>query len=213
MNKTFRTIAFLCALGFVLGTAMAWYNEVRDSGASGFSRIEPAAGPGLAGASIGGPFTLVDQDGRTVTDKDYDGLYRLVFFGFSYCPEVCPTELRKMAQVMEALGPLADRVQPIFITTDPERDTPETLKQYVSLFHPRLVGLTGTAEQIKAAEEAYKVYAAKIPGDTPDGYTINHSAYTFFMGPDGAPLSMFAAEDGAAGIAADIRKVLEKGGA
>jgi protein SCO1/2 len=126
-----------------------------------FGAPSPAARP-----AVGGPFALVDSEGRAVTDADFRGRFMLVYFGFTYCPDVCPTSLTYIAQALDRLGPDADKVVPVFITVDPERDTPEQLKEYVRHFHPKLVGLTGTPEQIAAAAKAYRVYFAKarVPG-------------------------------------------------
>lgn len=208
MNRRIKQIALLSVLGFIIGTASAWVQVSRETGAA-LSKISPAAGNELSAASIGGPFSLIDQDGNAVTEKTYADAYRLVFFGFSTCPDVCPTELQKMAATLAALGPDADRIQPLFITTDPERDTPEILKEYVALFHPRLSGLTGSKEQIAAAQDAYKVYAAKI--DDPEaagGITMNHSSFTFFMGPDDRPLAIFSTDDTPAERAAAINHAI-----
>jgi protein SCO1/2 len=145
-----------------------------------------------AGVSVGGPFRMVDQTGRTVTDADFHGKYLLIYFGYTFCPDVCPTELQTMAQALERLGPAAERVQPIFVTVDPERDTPRQLADYVAQFDPRLVGLTGTPEQVAAMARAYRVYYAKAKGDSPDNYLMDHSSFVYFMAPDGTLLDLFA---------------------
>ena len=119
--------------------------------------------------SIGGPFTLTNHKGETVTDASFRGRYMLVFFGYGYCPDICPTELANMAAAMDYLGPAADTVQPVFISVDPARDTPEYLAQYVAHFHPKLVGLTGTASEIQKIAKAYRVFYAKMPSEDPDG--------------------------------------------
>lgn len=134
--------------------------------------------------AIGGPFTLVDHTGKTFTDADYRGRPMAVFFGFTHCPEVCPTTLMQMASLTRQIGAAADRLQILLITVDPERDTPEQLALYLQSFDPRVVGLTGSREQIDTALGAYKAYAKKIP--TADGYTMDHSASVYLMKADGS---------------------------
>lgn len=146
------------------------------------------------GVSLGGPFTLAATSGRTVTPETYKGKYMLIYFGYTYCPDVCPTGLQTMAQALNALpAAKADRVQPLFITVDPERDTVEQLGAYVAAFHPRLVGLVGTPEQTAAVAKAYRVYYAKEKGkeQEKDGYLMDHTAITYLMGPDGRFLTHF----------------------
>ena len=128
---------------------------------------------------MGGDFTLVDQDGKTVTQADFADSYKLVFFGFSYCPSICPTELQKITLVLGDLGDeIANKITPIFISVDPERDTPEQLKQYVVQFNPRLVGLTGTPEQIEAVTKSFRIYATKVENDMMDEYMMDHSSFS-----------------------------------
>jgi protein SCO1/2 len=140
-------------------------------------------GVGQGFGSVGGPITLVDQAGKPVTEKDFAGKDALVFFGFTNCPDVCPTELSTMAAALDALGPKAEGVVPVFVTVDPERDTPEVVGQYAQAFHPRMVGLTGSADQIAQAAKAFRVYYKKAPQK--DGaYSMDHSAFVYMMGPD-----------------------------
>lgn len=151
--------------------------------------------PGTEPASaIGGPFTLVDQHGRTVTDADFRGKYTLVYFGYTFCPDICPTALNRNSEALARIGAKADAIVPILITVDPERDTVESLREYATFFHPRLVTLTGTAEQVAAAAKAYRVYYAKV--DEQDGsaetYLMDHTAITYLMGPDGRYLRHFS---------------------
>jgi len=141
--------------------------------------------------SLGGPFTLINHKGEAVTDASFHGQYMLVFFGYGYCPDVCPTELANMAAAMDYLGPAADKVQPVFISVDPARDTPEYLAQYVSHFHPKLIGLTGTESEIQKVAKAYRVFYAKAPSEKPDDYLVNHSSFVYLMGPDGAYVALF----------------------
>lgn len=157
--------------------------------------------------AIGGPFTLVDQTGRTVTDADYRGRPMAVFFGFTHCPEVCPTTLVQMASLTGKIGAAADRLQILLITVDPERDTPQQLALYLQSFDPRVVGLTGSREQIDAALAAYKAYAKKIP--TESGYTMDHSASVYLMKADGSFRTMIDYHEEEASALAKIRMVLE----
>lgn len=139
---------------------------------------------------VGGPFELVDHTGRTRTERDFRGKLLLVYFGFSSCPDICPTDLQAIGLALDRLGGDADGIQPLFVTVDPERDTPEHLADYVPLFHPRLVGLTGSAEAIRKAADAYKVYYAKVPLGEGD-YTVDHTAFIYLMDRDGSYLGFF----------------------
>ncbi|MEO1694744.1 MAG: SCO family protein [Pseudomonadota bacterium] len=137
-------------------------------------------------ALIGGPFTLVDHNGRTVADTDFKGKPLLVFFGFTHCPDICPQSLQVLTEAMETLGNKADAVRPVFVSVDPERDTPENLKAYVEAFHPSIIGLTGTVDQVAGVVKAYRVYARKVAleGSAAD-YTMDHSAFIYLMDADG----------------------------
>ena len=141
---------------------------------------------GSGTALVGGPFSLTDHLGRQATDASFRGKYMLIFFGFTYCPDVCPSELQVMSAALDELGPVGEKIQPVFITIDPARDTPEAMKLYVSNFHPRLVGLTGSDQDIAAVAKAYRVYYAKAKGaeNSPD-YLMDHSTIVYLMGPDG----------------------------
>jgi protein SCO1/2 len=153
----------------------------------------PPAGEASSYQGVGGPFTLTDQNGRPVTEKSWSGKYLLVYFGFTHCPDVCPTGLNRIAEALNALpSQTIDKIQPIFITVDPARDKVEDLKTYVALFHPKLIGLTGTETQIEQVESAYKVYAQK-QGDGPD-YMVNHSAFTYLQDPYGKVIALFSHE-------------------
>lgn len=142
-------------------------------------------------AAIGGPFRLTAHDGRTVTDTDFRGRWLLIYFGYTYCPDVCPTSLYAVGQALDRLGPAADQIQPMLITVDPERDTPELLRNYVGLFHPRLIGLTGPADEIAAVAKAYRVYFAKVQGAADSPYLMDHSTSTYLVGPDGTFVTVF----------------------
>jgi protein SCO1 len=158
-------------------------------------------------AAIGGPFRLIDQDGRPVSDQDMKGKPFLVFFGYDHCPDICPTTLFDMSQVLHSLGPDADRIGAIYITVDPERDTPAAIKDYLSNFDPHLRGLTGDSSAIAAVARAYRVYYKKVPLEGGD-YAMDHSAIIYLMDKDGrfvAPFSLKRKPDVAA---ADLRKYL-----
>ncbi len=141
-----------------------------------------------ASSAIGGPFTLTAQDGRTVTERDMLGGPSLVFFGYTHCPDVCPTALYEIGQIYKALGTDGDRLKTYFITVDPERDTPSVIKDYLTSFDPRITGLSGSPEAVIAAEKAYRAYAKKIPLET-GGYTMDHTAVIYLMNRKGLFLS------------------------
>jgi cytochrome oxidase Cu insertion factor (SCO1/SenC/PrrC family) len=168
----------------------------------------------LAGgeASVGGPFTLTDQHGAEVTERDFAGRYMLVYFGYTFCPDFCPLSLANMTQALDLLPPeQAEQVVPVFITVDPERDTIAQLAQYAPLFHPRLVALTGSPEAIKAAAQAYRVYYAKAGKDDSDDYLMDHSTFIYLMGPNGRYVRHFAHSATPEEIAAAIGEALAQG--
>jgi protein SCO1/2 len=170
----------------------------------------PAAAPPLAGASMGGPFTLTDQNGRRVSDRDFVGKYRLIYFGYTFCPDVCPLDMQMIGaglRQFEASDPdRAARVQPIFITVDPARDTPDVLRHFVAAFHPRLIGLTGSEAQIAAVARTYRIfYERDAPG--PNGaYMVNHSRMAVLYGPDGKPIAIIPDDQGPQGVADGLRQ-------
>jgi len=158
-----------------------------------------------ANAAIGGSFKLNDQNGKAITDQDLKGKPFLVFFGFTHCPDVCPTALFDMSEVLNRLGPDADKVNALFITVDPERDTPAVIKDYLSSFDPHLSGLTGDPAAIAAVAKAYRVYFEKVPLDQ-GGYTMDHTAIVYLMDKTGrfvSPCSLARTTDAAA---ADLRR-------
>ncbi|MEA2878687.1 MAG: hypothetical protein QOF14_3883 [Hyphomicrobiales bacterium] len=154
---------------------------------------------------IGGPFALVDQDGKPRTDADFRGKLLLVYFGFTYCPDVCPTDLQNIGLALDQLGPAGEKIQPLFISVDPERDTVEHLKDYVPMFHPRLIGLTGNAAAIHAAADAYRAYYAKVPLKG-DDYTVDHSSFIYVVGADGQYLGFLPPGTSPDRIAEAIRR-------
>lgn len=164
--------------------------------ACGATPPEPAP---LEGARIGGPFTLTDQAGRTVHDSDFAGKYRIVYFGYSFCPDVCPLDLNRLMlglKAFEKADPArAARVQPIFITVDPERDTPAALRPFVAQFHPRLIGLTGSEAQIADVANKFVVSFSRQPGSTPKDYLVAHTQNAVLMGPEGQPIALLPVDD------------------
>src|SRR5580704_19472693 len=168
---------------------------------TGRSPIGPAA------AAVGGPFQLEDQSGKAVTDADMKGKPFLVFFGFTHCPDICPTTLFDMSQLMKELGPDADRTGALFITVDPDRDTPKVMKDYLSNFDPHVRGLTGDPTAINAAIRAYRVYAKKVPLENGD-YTMDHTALVYLMDKNGHFVAPFDMSRTPAAEAADLRRYL-----
>ncbi len=158
---------------------------------------------------IGGPFMLVDGAGQVRDDAEFRGAPMLVAFGYTHCPDVCPTTLQTMADALDAVGPLAADIQPLFITVDPERDTPEVVGRYVDYFHPAMIGLTGSAEQVAEAVAAYRVTARKAPLE--DGeYLMDHTALVYLMGPDGAYVTHFSHQSGSEAMAETLAAYLER---
>jgi len=165
-------------------------------------------GGGSSSASaIGGPFKLTDQDGKLITDVDMRGRPFLVFFGYTHCPDVCPTTLFDVSEVMHALGKDADRTGALFITVDPERDTPSVMKDYLASFDPHLRGATGDRAAIEAAEKAYRVYAKKVP-TTGDDYTMDHTALVYLMDKQGRFIAPFSLKRRPEEAAAELRRYL-----
>jgi protein SCO1/2 len=151
--------------------------------------------------------SLVDQDGRETGPELLSGHWSLVFFGFTHCPDVCPTTLHEVSEILRSLGKDADRVRALFVTVDPERDTPDKLKDYLSSFDPHLVGVTGDAAAITAIGKAYRVYAKKVPLDG-GGYTMDHTAIVYLMGKDGRFVAPFNIKRRPEEAAADLRRYL-----
>ncbi len=153
---------------------------------------------------VGGAFTLTGQDGQTVSDKDFAGKYLLVYFGYTSCPDMCPTGLQSMSRALDMMGPSADKVQPLFITVDPARDTPKRLKEYDSSFHPKIIGLTGSTDQIAAVAKEYQVYYKKGEGD--QDYEVDHSSVIYLMSPNGDLVTTFDEEVDPKQIVAALQK-------
>jgi protein SCO1/2 len=202
-NSSVR-LALIVLAGLAVGAvaALAIFPEAR-------ARLLPTGATSVGRALVGGPFQLTDQAGKRLTDKDFRGRYTLVFFGFTNCPDICPSALQVMAAALDQLGPKGQAVTPLFISVDPERDSPRELATYVKSFHPRLVGLTGTPEEIEAVTKAYRVYVKKV-ADTRSsaGYSFDHSAIIYLMGPDGAYVTHFTATTSADAMAERLAKLL-----
>ena len=163
------------------------------------------------GVSVGGPFTLVNGAGETVTDASFRGRWMLVYFGYTFCPDVCPTDLQTISAAMDRLGPLAQRLVPVFITVDPERDTPAALAEYTKLFDERLVGLSGSKEQIAAAAKSYRVYYARTKSKDASDYLMDHSSFIYLVGPDGGFRALFRHGMAVQELADAVKARLESG--
>jgi protein SCO1 len=181
-----RLIAFVIA-GFLIG-AIAGAAVLLVANPQGGQQVQSSGA-----ALIGGPFSLVGAGGKPVTDRDFRGRYMLIFFGFTHCPDICPAELQVVAQALEQLGDKAKNVVPIFITLDPERDTPEAMANFVKSFGPNFVGLTGSPEAIAAAAKAYRVAYSKVENkDSAGDYSVDHSALVYLMDPEGRYVTHFS---------------------
>lgn len=168
------------------------------------------AEPPLAGATIGGPFTLINQDGGRTSDRDFAGKHRLIYFGYTYCPDVCPVDLQKLmagyAQLEKSDPQIAAKIAPIFISVDPDRDKPAVLKQYVTAFHPRLTGLTGSPNEIAKVAKAYAIVYSKEGKPGASEYLMNHSRLAFLFGPEGKPIALVPHDGTPDAIAAELKR-------
>jgi protein SCO1 len=203
MTKTFRgqTRPLSLLLPLALSLALAACDGAGQ---------QPAERPPLAGTTIGGPFTLVDKAGSPVRWEDFAGKYRIVYFGYTFCPDACPMDVQKMMQgfaEFEKTHPdLAAQVQPIFVTIDPARDTPEKVGEFAAAFSPRLIGLTGTQAQVDAAAKSFAIYHAKGEETPGGGYLMDHSRTAFLMGREGEPIAMLPVEESPEAVAAELAK-------
>lgn len=192
MNKACKVL-----ISLALGLSLPILSACGPAPAPG-NGTETGEGP-LHGARIGGDFTLTDQDGKPVQWKDFAGKYRLVYFGYTYCPDVCPVDLQKIIGGLRRFekqdAARAAKVQPIFITVDPRRDTSAVLKPYVAAFHPRLIGLTGTAEQIETVKKDFAVVSAIESDAKAKDYLVSHSRTPYFFGPDGDPIALVPVDE------------------
>ena len=189
-----RTRWLVLGLAVLLAFAVGWIRHT-------------APPPGnMTGSSLGGAFALIDQNGRPVTDNDFKGRYRLMYFGYTFCPDVCPTDVAILSRALltfeKARPGRAAKVQPIFITVDPGRDDPAAVKAFVGAFHPRLIGLTGTPGAIAAALRNYGIYSKQVATSDPDNYLVDHFAVFYLFGPDGAPIAFLPHGSTAAEMAA-----------
>ena len=182
-----RTLLLVFFGAIVILAALAVWHWAENDGAGMLGSLKATGG-----VSIGGPFTLTDHEGNSVTEEDFLGRHTLVYFGYTFCPDVCPMELQSITEALEQLGRKADGVVPLFITVDPQRDTVEVMADYAGHFHPSLRALTGTPEEIRAAARAYRVYFKKdaSEGDG-DDYLVDHTSLIYVMGPDGAYVAHF----------------------
>lgn len=171
----------------------------------------PTKGPiGSGTALIGGPFTMVNQEGETVTEKNFEGHYTIYFFGYTFCPDVCPTELQVLTAALKELGPDGSKITPVFVSIDPERDKPKIIGEYVANFDSRLVGLTGTPEQLAAMARAFHVFYKKVPNaKDPQNYDMDHSSILYLMGPDGKFAKHFPYTTDAKALALELKSVLQ----
>ena len=186
------SLVLSAVIAVLILAGVAWYYFPRDG----------------AAVAIGGPFKLVDQHGRAVSDADFRGQYMLIYFGYTYCPDVCPTELQAMSQAVDKLGDDGAKVTPVFITVDPERDTVEELAAYAPHFHPRLVALTGSSEQVAAAAKAYRVYYRKVDDESATDYLMDHSSIVYLMDPEGRFVTHFGGGTSPDKMAEKIREYL-----
>ena len=196
INKPSATLAAFCAASLALAGC-------GDMGAA-------APEPPLAGATIGGDFALTNSKGETVRWDDFAGRYRIVYFGFTFCPDVCPTDMQRVAQALKRLKgedpAKAARIVPIFISVDPERDTPQNVGEFAAAFSPDIIGLTGTPEQIAATAKAFKVFYGKGEAQPGGGYLVDHSNIVYLFGPEGEPLATLPTDQGAEAVAAELDK-------
>lgn len=205
--RKFAALTFL-AISLFSVPASAHNGDVATS-RDGQSMVDPNSA-----VTIGGSFTMTDGNNQTVTDKNFLGKYMLLFFGFTSCPDVCPTEMQNVANALDILGAAGAGVVPILVTVDPERDTPEVMATYTKRFSDRIVGLTGTKEQVAAIAKAYKVYygrveAKDVPADHQSGaYAMDHSSYLYLMGPDGQFLQVFRSDLDANDLASGLRAIV-----
>lgn len=214
-KRLLRTFV-LCIIALGIGAGVAFY-QLKLQNARVISKSTGTNEPlPVAGLAIGGPFSLSNHDGVAVSEQTYAGQYTFIYFGFTYCPAICPTELQKVSRIMTALEKknpeIAEIFQPLFITVDPERDTVEVMKDYVSLFHPKLIGLRGTQPQTDFITKAYRIFARKVDdpdSDDPNDYTMDHSSYLYLMGPDNKLMGLYRMDDSADDIYKDIVKRIE----
>ena len=207
LQSRLARLSVMALLGLVIAAGIAAYQIRAEQNAR-----HGGATQQIAGASqVGGPFDLVTHGGRDVTQAYFNDKPKLIYFGFTFCPSICPTELQKMAAALEELDEeQAKQIYPLFITVDPDRDTPKVMKDYVTMFHDRLTGLTGTQSQIETVMDQYKVYASRVETEGATDYTMDHSSYIYLMSADNNLVKIFDRGDSAEKVAEGIRTYLDK---
>jgi protein SCO1/2 len=201
MNRRLALIPYLVLVAFVAAGLLWYLGDLRSHNA-----VESVSTGEVV--TLGGPFALTDQNNMLRTEKDFAGKYTLVFFGYTYCPDVCPATLAVMAAALDRLGPRADRIVPLFITVDPKRDTPEKMKSYLASFGTRFVGLTGTADDIAKVAKEYRVYYREHPAENGGEYTVDHSGVVYLMDPNGKFIANYSLDTSPDMLAADLAKRL-----
>ena len=197
----------MASRGAFIAGATAFLIGAAGLAGAAFYLSAPAPETARQASTVGGAFSLVDQDGRPVTEAALKGKPTVIFFGFTHCPDICPTAMYEITQAFEALGPDAEKAQALFMTVDPERDTPETLKQYLSSFSPRIRGLSGSPDQVKGAIKAFRVYAKKVPLKDGD-YTMDHTAVVYLMDRNGAFVAPLNLKREPKDVAAELRRYI-----
>lgn len=187
---------------FLLAAAVAGGTLWRLGDLQSGTGIQTISAPAV---QLGGPFTLTDQDGNPRSDTDFRGKYMLIFFGYTFCPDVCPTTLAVVSAALDKMGQRADRIVPVFVTVDPERDTPAVIKTYLSAYGTRWTGLTGTEEEIASAAKAYRVFY-RANKDDGTNYTVDHSGVVYLMKPDGTYLANYSPSNSPDEMAADLTR-------
>jgi protein SCO1/2 len=205
MSKRLIRIAILSIPTLIVAAIVAYISlPDRTAGPNAQSQVV-ASSP-----EIGGPFTMVDHTGQEVASSDMQGEFMLLFFGFTYCPDICPQELSTISRVLDQLGDDAEDLNALFVSIDPERDTPEAMADFVDLFHPDITGLTGSPEQVEEIASAYRVFYQRVENDRFEEYTMDHSTFTYLMGPDGENLGIFPIELDAETMTASIRTLMNE---
>lgn len=202
--------ALVLGTSLALGASLAAWPTPTAFGAGPSVRATEPSPAGEPEVRVGGRFILTTHDGKTVTDEHFRGRHLLVFFGYTHCPDICPTSLQSVAAAIDLLGPAGEKVQPLFISLDPERDNQALLAQYVTNFHPRMIGLRGPLSMIDRVAQSYRVKSERepTPGGAADNYTINHTAAVFHMGPDGVYIGRFGHETPPEEMAARLRAAI-----
>jgi protein SCO1 len=201
MNRPVALIPYMLLAAFVAAGTLWYLGDVRSHGT-----VQSI--PTGETVVLGGPFSLTDQNGVTRTEKDFQGKYMLVFFGYTYCPDVCPTTLAVMSEALKMMGQRAEKIAPLFISIDPKRDTPEKLKSYLDSFGPEFVGLTGNSSDIAQVAKEYRVYYREQTADDKGNYAVDHSGVIYLMDPSGKFIANYSLETSPEMLAADLMKRL-----